>query len=58
MLRVQICVPEVFNPSKSHKAIIFCQQENRKKKWILEKMKTYGCKHLKTKALMTNKRNW
>ena len=45
MPRVQICVPEVSNPSKSHKAIIFCQQENRKKKWILEKKKTNGIKH-------------
>ena len=45
MLRVQRCVPELSNPSKLHKAIIFCQQENRKKKWILEKKKTYGIKN-------------
>ena len=58
MLRVQRCVPEIFNPSKLHKSCIIYRQENRKMKGIQEKEQDIRNKELNQKALMPNKRNW
>ena len=40
MLRVQRCVPEIFNPSKLNKCGTIYQQENGKMRWIQENNKT------------------